>query len=153
MPVVRNLAAVGEKVKKNTLRLALETDFQLGGIATPLRDYRMAWTLHRYLGLDLERIEDVELSPGHLPENGGFSRFRATDEMDKATIYLISNRFSGKLLLPGQRNADYLLLVYGSWYADKFPQFLASIRPLPNIQTAFPIEPQTVSRRLNLLFE
>ncbi|MBI1193317.1 MAG: IPExxxVDY family protein [Bacteroidetes bacterium] len=153
MLVVRNLGPVGEKIRKNTLHVGLETDFLLGGIATPLRDYRMAWSLNRYLGIDLERIEDVELSPGHLPENGGFSRFRAIEEMDKATIYLISNRFSGKLLLPGQRNADYLLLVYGSWYADKFPDLLASIRPLPNIQTVFPIEPQTVSRRLNLLFE
>ncbi len=148
-----NLASVAEKPRKNTLPESNETDFFLGGVVSPLRDYRMAWLLGNHLKLSLSRIQDIELSPGHPTENGGFSRFKAFDELDKATFYLISNRFSGKHLLPAQRNADFILLVYGSWYADKFPELLISIRPLPNIQTVFPIEPQSVSRRLNLLFE
>ncbi len=113
----------------------------------------MAWELNRTLDLDLKRIEDLALLPGRIlkqdADQSGFPRYKVLIEMDKASFYLISNRDRGSILLKKHRLADYVLLIIGSWYADKFPQLLDSIKLIPEVQTTFPIEPKNIASRLN----
>jgi hypothetical protein len=138
-----------EKSRKLRLEAVVEEDFYAAGIACALRDYRLAFQLNQHLFLGLERIADAGWVEGSPPEDGGFSRYRAVNELDKSEIYLISNRFNGKTLLSAQRQADFILLACGSWYADEFPDLLASVRPLPEIQTVFSIKPRHVEAQLN----
>jgi hypothetical protein len=138
-----------ERYTRLRLEVAAEEDLYTAGIACGLRDYRLAFLLNQHLLLGLKRIADVGWVDDSPPEDGGFSRYQAVQELDKSKIYLISNRFSGKIMLSRHRQADFILLACGSWYAKEFPLLLASIRPLPEIQTVFSIEPRQAEAQLN----
>ncbi len=142
------------KVLRSTLELEAPDTGEMAAIATPLRDYRFAWLLNRHLRLGLRRVADVA-PPDEAPGGDGarFARFTGEDPLDKSGFCLISNRFSGAYLLPDLKAFDYFLVVTGGWYADRFPLLLDRIRPLPNVQTVFPLRPPKVKERLNLLLE
>lgn len=126
---------------------------EVAGITTPLRDYRMAWLLNKHLKLGLHRVEDVTGATLPGGEAASFSRFDGNDALDKSAFSLISNRFSGNYLLPPEKAFDYFLLVQGGWHAEHFSDLLNDIRPLPNVQTVFHLQPPSVKQRLNLLLE
>jgi hypothetical protein len=112
----------------------------------------MAWSLNQQLSTSFSRIEDVKQKGQQLGEIA-FSRYVFEDELNKARFYLISNRFSGEYLIPEQKSVDFLLMIRGTWFQNRSDELLSYIRPIPEIQTAFSIQPDRLKSRANLIWE
>ena len=126
-------------VKRYTLNTPDEWEFQMIGITTALKDYRLAYFLNKFLYLDLSRSEELPAEIPGLPGSVMFSFYRWEEAGTSLSFYLISNRSSETFLIPQHKQADYFLVINGSLSHESVTRFLKSIRQIPNIITAFKI--------------
>jgi len=124
-------------------------DFELVGLRSSEKDFRVAWALNRSLGWSLERKKDIEIESE--PGNGIFSRFDYEHEDDQTIISLIQNRSEYGWILPEWPQFDYLLKIDNDqWGKDAF--FYRKLRDVPFIGAAFPLGMDKLKSKHNLIF-
>ncbi len=136
--------------KKHYLDLPDEPDFKILGIATVMKDYRLAYYLNRELYLDLKRSEDLEIKVDE-KETVSFSFFQDDTGTNEISYYLLTNKNRQGILLPDLRESDYFLLVMGMLPGSAINRILRSIRQIPNVLTAFPVQARR-NKKVTALF-
>ena len=137
--------------KKFTLNDYIDYDFSLIGICSHEEDFKLCFQLNKILGIDFERVRDIEIV---LPKQGNvvsFSCFEFNDTEVDMVWYLISNRNPAANLLPDQKQTDYLLRIVGEPEQIDPLEILAKIKELSIVLTAFIIQPQDVKSIENIL--
>ena len=71
-----------------------------------------------FLDIDLERMDDVDLSFGE-EKKRSFSFYRFDDEESYTTIHLVSNRSTNGYLIPELKQMDYFLQYWGCHHQYK----------------------------------
>lgn len=141
-----------------TLHLDIEYDFSfaLFGVVASCRDYKMAWSLNRLLGLNLTRQRDLcyEMTDRHKMY---ISHFEHNDL--HSTVRLFRNKALGTLtakmpfLLPDVKEYDYILQITGALQQYLHPQELLNrLQSLPLIQYSKQFDPLTLKYKEHLLF-
>ena len=135
---------------KTVLLTDFEYDFQLIGISTHAKDYRLCWELNKVFGIQLNKQEDVQFSS----KKGGkaiFSMYFYQDEFEEKDVRLMSNKSYGRILIPESKASDYFLMFY-DYNEYEVREMLMKIRKINVVLTAFEIEVDTLKSKDNLLF-
>lgn len=135
---------------KLTLDFEEEYDFELIGISSHVKDYRLSWELNREMNFDLIKGKDYELNVKG--ENQLYSFFSYIDEENKQEFYLIDNRSEYGVLIPEEKKADYFLLIKGYINEDQKSQLIKRIGNIKSVLTTYHVEVESLKSKSNLLF-
>lgn len=138
-------------MSKLVLDVEYDFDFALFGVSSHVANYRLAWGMNQLFELDLERVDDIDLSFGP-KKQGNFSIYRFDDEESYTTYHLISNRCSSGYLIPELKQMDYFIQYWGPMSDDELNDFKNELRKIPSVLTAMDIDPMKLKSRNNLLF-
>ncbi|UTW64156.1 IPExxxVDY family protein [bacterium SCSIO 12741] len=133
------------------LEFEYDYDFFLIGIYCHHRDYRLAWSLNRHLGLDLKKDNDYKLKSGE--EFQYFPLYTFFVESQDLYYYLVGNRGENGWLIPEKKDVDYFLIVEGLFERSKKEILTQGIAKLKEVLTAVEIDPESLNSRQNLLME
>jgi hypothetical protein len=139
-------------LSKFTLDIEYDFDFILLGISCHEKDYRISWALREKLKIDLCRGEDIVISSRKAGESGAYAVFEFVNEDNDSGIFLVANRSESSFLIPEQRSCDYFLIAKGGYDKEHQEMLLVSIREIPFVLTVFPIDPDTLRSKQNLIF-
>lgn len=93
----------------HTLEIEDEYDFEIIGVSSHEKDYRLAWSLNKTLGWRLVRIEDAVVEGKRSTTH--HARFRWTHPVDQTVFTLIDNKTPEGTFMPDLMQFDYLLKI------------------------------------------
>jgi hypothetical protein len=93
----------------HTLEIEDEYDFEIIGVSSHEKDYRLAWSLNKTLGWRLVRIEDAVIEGKRSTTH--HARFRWTHPVDQTVFTLIDNKTPDGTFMPELIQFDYLLKI------------------------------------------
>jgi hypothetical protein len=93
----------------HTLEIEDEYDFEIIGVSSHEKDYRLAWSLNKSLGWRLVRIEDAVVEGKRSTTH--HARFRWTHPVDQTVFTLIDNKTPDGTFMPELIQFDYLLKI------------------------------------------
>ncbi|MBL56049.1 MAG: hypothetical protein CMP61_02575 [Flavobacteriales bacterium] len=138
-------------MSKLVLELEYDFDFFLLGVSSHVANYRLAWGMNQQFELDLERVDDIDLSFGP-QKKGKFSLYRFDDEESYTTFHLIANRCNFGYFIPELKQIDYFIQYWGPMSNKEMDNFKNELRKIPSVLTAIAINPKELKSRNNLLF-
>ncbi|MCX6269737.1 MAG: IPExxxVDY family protein [Bacteroidetes bacterium] len=130
-----------------------DPEFQIVGIAAPLRDFRLAYYLNKDLYLKLTRLDELEVRFAGQETPARFSFYQCSDKDSELYFYLISNKNSQGILVPEQWQSDFFLVIKGPFSQESLYRFLKSIRQINNVLAAFSINLKRNKKLDNFLSE
>lgn len=134
---------------KFTLELEEDFDFQLIGIFSHSKDYRLCWEINRAFDFDLLKGENFTVhSKNNIQEHSFFS---FSEEENMLEYYLISNRSEGGLLIPEEK-CDYFLLIKGHFRVEALKDLKKQLNQLKPVLASSIIEVEELKSRDNLIF-
>ncbi|MFB1021710.1 MAG: hypothetical protein ACI9DK_002134 [Vicingaceae bacterium] len=135
---------------KLTLEVEEDYDFELIGICSHAKDYRLSWEMNKALELDLVKGDNYELSVKG--EKQSYSFFNFIDEENWVEYYLINNRTVNGILIPEEKKSDYFLLIRGVLRGGQKESLVKGIAEIKNVLTTYEIEVESLKSKSNLLF-
>ena len=135
---------------KLTLEVEEDYDFELIGICSHAKDYRLSWEMNKALELDLVKGDNYELSVKG--EKQSYSFFNFIDEENWVEYYLINNRTVNGILIPEEKKSDYFLLIRGVLRGGQKESLVKGIAEIKNVLTTYEIEVKSLKSKSNLLF-
>lgn len=135
---------------KLTLDFEEEYDFELIGICSHIKDYRLSWELNKVFEFDLVKTDDLEIKIKGEPQL--FSFFSFIDEENHLEYYLINNRSEYGTLIPEEKKADYFLLIKGFVLDNHLQNLTKEIAKVKNVLTTYAIQVEGLKSKSNLLF-
>jgi len=140
-------------MKKTKLFVEPTFDFELLGLVSPVKDYKMAWLINRDLNLDLVRSEDVQIEFLSSPRLEISQYFLS---LPHGFIQLLKNKAlntSQQLayLIPELRNLDYFLLVQDQTHQTSITTFVEQLTKNPLIQSVVKLDVSKLKSKENLL--
>src|SRR5215217_3899296 len=123
-----------------------EFDFLLIGIVCQHKDYRLCHELNQKLGLKLVREKDYEVSIAKRMNPALFSFFKfENDEQD--LFYVFENKGKHALLIPEQKQIDFFLMIKECFQRHNITELVNSVKQIPVVLGAYPIDPLTLKSR------
>ncbi len=135
---------------KLTLEIEEDYDFELIGICSHAKDYRLSWELNQQLNFDLVKDDNLELTVKGEKQNHSFFSF--IDDENLVEFYLINNRSEGGVLIPEEKRSDYFLLIRGVLRDGQIEGLVREISTIKNVLTTYEIEVEQLKSKNNLLF-
>ncbi len=140
-------------MKKAKLQIEPNFDFELLGIVSPIREYRMAWLVNQELELNLVKVDDLELE------------FLNSEKLEIAQyflslphgfIQLLKNKALNSVqqlayLVPELKNLDYFLLVQDETEQMDLSNFMEKLSQNPLVQSIVRIDISKLKSKENLL--
>jgi hypothetical protein len=140
-------------MKKAKLQIEPTFDFELLGIVSPIREYRMAWLVNQELELNLVKVDDLELE------------FLNSEKLEIAQyflslphgfIQLLKNKALNSAqqlayLVPELKNLDYFLLVQDETEQMDLSNFMEKLSQNPLVQSIVRIDISKLKSKENLL--
>jgi hypothetical protein len=106
--------------------------------------------MNKLLNIDLARTEDLDLNVK--TSVGNFSFYEFIDEENYIDYYLIANRSTKGLLIPEQKNTDFLFMIKGDPYDSVLEDISEKISSLEIVLTSYIINVDSLKSKQNLLF-
>ena len=138
-------------MSKLVLEFEYDFDFALFGVSSHVANYRLAWGMNQLFEIDLERVDNIDLSFG-LKKNGEFSLYRFEDQESYTTIHILSNRCSIGYLIPELKQIDYFVQYWGPMSDNELSGFKYKLSDIPSVLASMEIDPMGLKSRNNLLF-
>ncbi len=135
---------------KLTLEVEEDYDFELVGICSHAKDYRLSWEINNVLEFDLEKRENYEINIKG--DNQSYSFFSFIDDENHLEYYLINNRCSKGVLIPEEKKSDYFLLIRGILRGGEKEELINKIGEIKNVLTTYEVEVDQLKSKSNLLF-
>jgi len=122
-------------MKKKTLDIAYSYDFDLLGIISPLKGYRLAWEINNWLGVKLVKEKDLLISfKGNLEAN--FSYFSYQSEANLLKLFRNKPQESDQVkhvLVPEFAHYDFILLTQSD-DPGKINRLQELLRGIPSVE-------------------
>lgn len=140
-------------MKKAKLIFEHTFDFELLGLVTPIKDYKLAWLINKELDLGLTREKDLELEFISAPKLE-ISNFLL--KMPYGFIQLLKNKALNSTqqlayLIPELRTMDYFLIIKDQTEHLSIHTFVNQLSQHPLIQSAIRIDISKLKSKENLL--
>lgn len=139
-------------MKKNILKIDSAYTFLVSGIVTPMPEYKLCWNLNHVLLADFYKTEDLTITIPELHVHQNFSRFVYQEDVTMSTFWVLQNKYSGDYLLPEVKQADYILLIKGTYYINKLKAIEKKVRTIAEIQTTITLDVKKLKNKERLLF-
>ena len=140
-------------MKKAKLQIEPTFDFELLGIVSPIREYRMAWLVNQELELNLVKADDLELEFLN-SEKLEISQYFLS--LPHGFIQLLKNKALNSsqqlaYLIPELKNLDYFLLVQDETEQLDLSNFMEKLSRNPLVQSIVRIDISKLKSKENLL--
>ncbi len=141
-------------MKKSKLIVDHNFDFELAGIISNAKGYKLTWEINRTLKLNLVKAKDLVLS---FIDYKNLTILNYKYETENSKLLLIKNRgvessgITGSFLIPELQRFDYLLWARSVDEFD-FVLWIDRIKELKVIQYAIRIDIEKLKSKENLLF-
>jgi hypothetical protein len=140
-------------MKKTKLYIEPTFDFELIGLVSPVKDYKMAWLINREMDLDLVKSEDLQIEFLSSPRLE-ISQYSLS--LPNGFIQLLKNKAlntSQQLayLIPELRNLDYFLLIQDDTHQTSITTFVDHLSRNPFIQSVVRLDISKIKSKENLL--
>ncbi len=140
-------------MKKAKLLIEHTFDFELLGLVSPVKDYKMAWLLNKLFDLNLVRENDLKLDFISAPKLE-ISNYLL--HLPHGFIQLLKNKALNSslqlaYLIPELRSIDYFLLIKDETEQTNIPTFVKFLSENPLIQSVMRIEVSKLKSKENLL--
>lgn len=160
---------------KHTLEIQYDYDFVLIGISSHEKDYRMCWALNNKLGLELVKVNSLEIK-GKKQETPSFFSLFTYDHPDGFVEYTVvanlsesktgvtqeNTLFGGKakshsyseneFLIPEHKQMNYFFVIKGDLDETEIQGMVKQIREIDMVLTAIPIDASQLKSKHNLIF-
>lgn len=120
---------MAEKKLKNELN----TDYQLVGIASSLKEYKLCYLLNNLLDCSFKKLSDLTFEPTDRSRQAQFSVFKAGDEKDMNQFWVFANKRLSDVLLPEIANFDFIIKIEGRYEEVDLRKLVESIKLLADI--------------------
>jgi hypothetical protein len=143
-------------MKKDAFFIDIDFDFELFGLTSPEKEYKVAWWLNRSLGIHLSNDEPIELN---FLKGKSLKVLRYSFKTAHTYIYLIKNKgfeyvnYAKPYLIPELQQYDYLLMVKDEVDMYNLIELEESINAIPIVQLFKKIEINSLQSKENLIFE
>lgn len=143
------------RAKKTKLNVSYEYDFDLIGISTTVREYKLAWAINNLLGIRLVKDKDLEIAF----KNDTFviiSNF--IYETENSVFRLLKNRSfeqgvgSQGFLVPELKDFDYIALISGYEDTLSLEELVQKMKTLTEIDYLQRINIEQLKSKENLIF-
>lgn len=140
------------KQQKYNLLFENECNYDLIGICSHHRDYRLVWGLNELLRLQLKK-SDEEYVVGNKKGNVFSSHpFYFQEDPDFGNdFYLIKNKSEGKFLIPEKQQVDYFLFLVNNQLVE-VEEWVEKLKSHSSVLTAFSFDPSDFKSTENILF-
>ena len=130
-----------------------EYDFDLFGISSHEKDYRICWAINNWLGLSLERTaDDIEVIFNQQEkQNSQFPIFKFERDDVLETYYLIGNKFENHQLIEEQKHVDFFLMVKSSGVMSS-NDFIDKLKDIPFVLAVNKVDVSILQSKKNLIF-
>ncbi|MEB2776227.1 IPExxxVDY family protein [Algoriphagus sp. D3-2-R+10] len=140
-------------MKKAKLLIEHTYDFELLGLVSPVRDYKMAWLINRDLDLDLIKSEDLLLEFLTLPSLKISQYFLS---LPHGFVQLLRNKALNSTnqvsyLIPELKSMDYFLLVQDETFQISINTFANQLAKNRYIQNVMKLDVSKLKSKENLL--
>ena len=140
-------------MKKAKLQIEPTFDFELLGIVSPIREYRMAWLVNQELELNLVKADDLELEFLNAEKLVIAQYFLS---LPHGFIQLLKNKALNSsqqlaYLIPELKNLDYFLLVQDETEQLDLSNFMEKLSRNPLVQSIVRIDISKLKSKENLL--
>lgn len=125
-------------------------DFDLIGISSHEKDYRLAWSLNRCMRWKMVRIDDILIHQKN--EISRHAQFRFIHPVEQTIITLIDNKTPGGFFLPDVQQFDYVIKIENERYGCD-DTFYKKLRSTPFVLTAYTLQIDKIKSKQNLLYE
>ncbi|HET6227800.1 MAG TPA: IPExxxVDY family protein [Bacteroidia bacterium] len=160
---------------KHTLEIQYDYDFVLIGISSHEKDYRLCWALNNKFGLELIKVDSLEIK-GKKQETPSFFSLFTYDHPENFLEYTVvanlSESKSGSImetdlfgsqikahshnenefLIPEHKQLNYFFVVKGEVDEQAAQQMVKKIKEIDLILTAIPIDVSQLKSKHNLVF-
>ena len=144
-----------KKNKLNKLKVDIEFSFDLIGVSSSVKEYKLAWVLNQCDTCDFVKTNDIQIDFVDL-KNITISNFNFQTE--HTNIHLLKNRLvfnnalSDQYLIPDLKQFDYFVKIDG--VSELFPTsaILATLRNSDCIEYATTLDPNTIKQKENFIF-
>jgi hypothetical protein len=121
-------------MKKKRLDIEYTFDFDLYGLISTIKPYKMAWELNRCLNINLIKSDDYEVEHKNSVNNyQHYSQVTAHTLVKLFKNKPIEENDERNLLLPELPRFDFILLVKGDAYADN-NRLQELLRNIPSVE-------------------
>ncbi len=142
-------------MKTLLLDIAYDYDFDLYGVVSSSKEYKLAWALNKVLGLRLTKQQDLcyELSGRQRLLISNFEQ-----STDHSTIRLLRNKAAGlctldkPYLLPEIKEYDYILHITGALQQLSPRELMQQLTRLPLVQYVKQFDPIKLKYKEYLIF-
>ena len=142
-------------MKTHQLDLAYNYDFDVYGLVSAVKEYKLAWSLNKLLGFRLIKQQDLYIE---LAGQEGFIITNYNYVTDYSVVRLLKNKAAGigsvkKLfLLPELKEYDYVLQIEGALQQLCPQEFIHRLLQIPLVQFVKQFDPLTLKLKDNLIF-
>ncbi len=146
-------APFSSQMKKVKLQIEHTYDFEVLGLVSPVKDYKMAWLINRQLDLDLIKWEDLEIEFLSDPQLKISQYFLS---LPHGFVQLLKNKAINSqnqvsYLIPELKTMDYFLLVQDQTFQISINTFANKLAEIPFIQNVMKLDITKLKSRENLL--
>lgn len=138
---------------KKKLILDYDYDFLLFGISCHVKDYKLCWAINQQLGINLTRDNEFQLPMGDGEEASVFPYYEFSDKVGHIKYIVVGNRGTHGYLLQEQRQADFFLIIEGYYESVDPAELIAKLKQVDVILTAYPLDPNQLKSKENLIFD
>ena len=130
-----------------------EYDFDLYGISSHEKDYRICWAINNLLGLSLERTaENIEVVFNQQEkQNSQFPVFKFERDDVLETFYLIGNKYENHQLIKEQKHVDFFLMVK-TIDVMSTNDFIDKLKDIPFVLAVNKVDVSILQSKKNLIF-
>ncbi len=121
-------------MKKKRLDIEYTFDFELYGIISTVKAYKLAWELNHALGSKLVKVEDYEVQ--HKKKVVNYLHYAQIGEVNSLKLFKNkSNEENGgrDFLVPEHPHFDFILLAHGEAFTDS-NRLQELLRNIPSIE-------------------
>ena len=140
-------------MKKTKLLVEHSYDFDLLGLITPVRDYKLAWIINNQMGINLEKEDDLEMEFLNAPILKISQYFLS---LPYGYVQLLKNKSLTSAaqisyLIPELRNVDFFLIIQDETTELNADLFLEHLSREVHIQNVIKLNVNKIKSRENLL--
>lgn len=140
-------------MKKNRLATEYPIDFELIGIVSSSKEYKLAWHLNQLNVFHLIKADDIKIE---FADNRHIRISNLAEETDYSQVYLLKNKLvspnSNQYLLPELQQFDYLIKLSSQAMENWADRLLLELKEIPVIDYALKIDIGKIKMKDNLLF-
>jgi len=138
------------RMAKLTLDFYEDYNFDLIGICSHVKDYRLVWALNNSLEFDFVKEDNYDLNLKG--ETQSHSYYEYIDDENALQYSLINNHSDSGYLIPEEKSCDYLLVIKGMLVDELREEMVKRIAQIKHVLTAYTVDVNELKSKENLLF-